>query len=170
MASLTSTNLSTAEMIPDTENPAHDPRFWCLPPVRDEPTVGGRARPYLVTQGKKVGVWYNWTVAKAAVSGYPAAAQRTHHSMAGCVAEWQPQQHCALGMHPHPAEPTCAIPALPATPALPLALPHLSVLGLGSQEDDEESLSSSPSGITTSTWEEIPETARFFAIWGGRIV
>ncbi|KAJ7816713.1 hypothetical protein B0H14DRAFT_3475167 [Mycena olivaceomarginata] len=29
-------------------------------------------------------------------------AQRGHHTMQGCIAEWQ--QHCALGVHPHPPE------------------------------------------------------------------
>lgn len=51
-------------MIPDTLNPDHDPRFWCLPPLRDEETQDRRYAGgypfYLVPQGRKVGVWRNW--------------------------------------------------------------------------------------------------------------
>jgi hypothetical protein len=56
------TNMSAAEMIPDNENPAHDPRYWCLPPVRDERNAKpqGGYPMYLVTQGRSVEVWHNW--------------------------------------------------------------------------------------------------------------
>lgn len=57
----TATNMTINEMIPDRTNPAHDPRFWCLPPVRDSPNgKPGRFPMYLVSQGRKVGVWHNW--------------------------------------------------------------------------------------------------------------
>jgi hypothetical protein len=56
------TNMTAEEMIPDTVNPAHDPKFWCLPPVRDQPSEYHKNRfpMYLVTQGRAVGVWHNW--------------------------------------------------------------------------------------------------------------
>ncbi|KAJ7721223.1 hypothetical protein B0H14DRAFT_2642496 [Mycena olivaceomarginata] len=99
------TNMTSTDMIPELDNAAHDPRFWCLPPVRDESSEAGTGNSpmYLVTQGRSVGVWHNWTVVKAMVSRYPSGAQRGHHTMQGCIAEWQ--QHCALGVHPHPPEP-----------------------------------------------------------------
>jgi hypothetical protein len=69
------TNMSVEDMVPDTANPAHDPRFWCLPPVRDKPSerdIGkqGKFPLYLVTQGQLVGVWHNWWV----FFNHPAAA------------------------------------------------------------------------------------------------
>ncbi|KAJ7861844.1 hypothetical protein B0H14DRAFT_3445100 [Mycena olivaceomarginata] len=98
------TNMTIDEMIPDHTNPGHDPRFWCLPPVRDKPNgTPGNYPMYLVSQGRQVGVWHNWTVVKAMVTRHPSGAQRGHKTMVGCVAEWQ--EHCLLGVHPHPAEP-----------------------------------------------------------------
>ncbi|KAJ7747586.1 hypothetical protein B0H14DRAFT_3514010 [Mycena olivaceomarginata] len=104
---LTPASMTAEEMIPDVRDPERDSRFWCLPPVRDMPSEGkgGRDRfpMYLVSQGRRVGVWHNWTVVKAMVSGHPSGAQRGHQTIEGCIAEWQ--QHCLLGVHPHPAEP-----------------------------------------------------------------
>jgi hypothetical protein len=59
---LTPTTMTAEEMVPDTQNPDHDPQYWCLPPVRDEPIGGQRCGypMYLVTQGRSVGVWHNW--------------------------------------------------------------------------------------------------------------
>ncbi|KAF8210710.1 hypothetical protein K438DRAFT_1808082 [Mycena galopus ATCC 62051] len=100
------TNMTAEEMVPDDQNPDHDPHYWCLPPVRDESS--GRQSEgypmYLVTQGRSVGVWHNWTVVNAVVSGHSGGAQRGHHTMASCIAEWQ--QHCVLGVHPHPPAPS----------------------------------------------------------------
>ncbi|KAJ7806240.1 hypothetical protein B0H14DRAFT_3484228 [Mycena olivaceomarginata] len=61
------TNMTSTDMIPELDNTAHDPRFWCLPPVRDESSEAGTGNfpMYLVTQGRSVGVWHNWTVVKA---------------------------------------------------------------------------------------------------------
>ncbi|KAJ7817253.1 hypothetical protein B0H14DRAFT_3474731 [Mycena olivaceomarginata] len=58
------TNMTAEEMIPDTLNPTHDLKFWCLPPVRDQASErqNGRYPMYLVTQGR--------TVVKAMVSGH----------------------------------------------------------------------------------------------------
>jgi hypothetical protein len=42
-------------------------------------------------------------VVKAMVSHYPSGTQRDHRTMQGCIVEWQ--QHCLLGVHPHPADP-----------------------------------------------------------------
>jgi hypothetical protein len=59
---LTPTNLTTEDMFPETDNTAHNPQYWCLPPVRDEPSEGGvnGYAMYLVSQGRNVGVWHNW--------------------------------------------------------------------------------------------------------------
>jgi hypothetical protein len=37
------------------------------------------------------------------VTGFPNSAHKGHHSYEACVAEWQ--QHCLLGVHPHPVAP-----------------------------------------------------------------
>jgi hypothetical protein len=50
------------------------------------------------------------TVVKAMVSGHPSGAQRGHQTMRGCIAEWQ--EHCVLGVHPHPVEPQHAAGAI----------------------------------------------------------
>ncbi|KAJ7315786.1 hypothetical protein DFH08DRAFT_971799 [Mycena albidolilacea] len=206
---LTPTNMTAEEVIPETGNPAHNPQFWCLPPVRDQPSEdhrGGGYPMYLVSQGKAVGVWHNWTVVKLMVSGHPSGAQRGHHTMAGCIAEWQ--QHCAVGVHPHPAAPEeaassqtprvtpqaarqqAAIQATagppksrgrPVPPGLQTELqlycmPQL--VGLSSKDeaitssaaDDLSSSVSSPSSVTSTEWAAVPEAARYFALWGGRIV
>jgi hypothetical protein len=62
MSSPTPTNMTLGEMIPDTENPEHDAHYWCLPPIREVEggEEGGRYPMYLVTQGRKVGVWRSW--------------------------------------------------------------------------------------------------------------
>jgi hypothetical protein len=58
---LTKTNLPVEEMIPDT---SRDSRYWCLPPMRDDPdsvvAIGGGFEFHLVTVGREVGVWKNW--------------------------------------------------------------------------------------------------------------
>jgi hypothetical protein len=64
---LMKTNMTTAEMIPD---PAHNPQFWCLPPVRDRPSSVGRYPMYLVSQGRQVGVWHNWYVGCLALGAW----------------------------------------------------------------------------------------------------
>jgi hypothetical protein len=58
------TNMTAEEVIPDIVNPNHDSRFWCLPPVRDTPSQNrtNRFPMYLVSQGKSVGIWHNWSV------------------------------------------------------------------------------------------------------------
>ncbi|KAJ6453497.1 hypothetical protein C8R45DRAFT_1112375 [Mycena sanguinolenta] len=166
------------EMVPDTFNPAHDPRFWCLPPVRDAPTGTSRQRHrmYLVTQGRSVGVWHNWTVVKAMTSGFPSAAQHGHETMEACVAEWQ--QHCALGVHQHPAAP----PAIPAPAAV--QLPDLAVLTLSDNEEEgidehnndetrasiDDGTSVSTDSRITSNWDEVPLCVRYFALWRERIM
>ncbi|KAJ7136985.1 hypothetical protein C8R44DRAFT_728914 [Mycena epipterygia] len=99
------TNMTVQEMIPDTVDPTHDARFWCLPPMRENSggQRDGRFPMYLVSQGHSVGIWRSWTVVKAMVDGFPAGAQCGHHSVEACVQEWQ--AHCRLGVHPHPPEP-----------------------------------------------------------------
>ncbi|KAJ7019387.1 hypothetical protein C8F04DRAFT_1197736 [Mycena alexandri] len=108
MAQLPKTNMTENEVVPDTRTEGHDPRYWCLPPMREDPNaviaIGGGYEFHLVAQGRQVGVWRNWTVAQRMVSGFPNASHRGHHTWSGCVAEWQAQ--CQLGVHPHPVEPT----------------------------------------------------------------
>jgi hypothetical protein len=58
------TNMSADELVPNATTDSHDPHFWCLPPMRDDPdavvSVGAGYEFHLVTQGRKVGVWRNW--------------------------------------------------------------------------------------------------------------
>ncbi|KAJ7170446.1 hypothetical protein C8R43DRAFT_1120876 [Mycena crocata] len=108
---LTPTNISRDELIPDEFNPAHDPRYWCLPPRRDHEALaqeGGRYPMYLVTQGRMCGIWKSWLITKAMVDGYPSGAQRGHKSVEACVEEWQ--LGCSLGLHPHPVDPAIITP------------------------------------------------------------
>ncbi|KAJ7440829.1 hypothetical protein B0H11DRAFT_2252647 [Mycena galericulata] len=191
------TNMTAAEMIPDHSNPHHDPRYWCLPPVRDRPSEAaktGKYPVYLVVQGRIVGVWHNW--------------QDGGGSDEGCVREWQ--EHCALGGHPHVADPTLLrendgafvgltelVEALPAVP--PTAVPPTKGAGLGRgrmvneelQADLQKycmpdlsgytpstvsSVSSTASSVSTSSsvkkarWNAVPHSARYYAIWRGGIV
>ncbi|KAJ6476009.1 hypothetical protein C8R47DRAFT_1220476 [Mycena vitilis] len=170
-APLPRTNMTAQEMVPDTR-PGRNPAFWCLPPVRDEPSDVqiGRYAMYLVTQGKKVGVWHNWTVVQTMVSGHPSGSQRGHSTMDGCVAEWQ--GHCSLGVHPHPAE----SPRSGATDregALDdSALSDLASLTLGSDVSLASNVCSRPGSgsMTVTRWEAAAESARYYAIWGGRVV
>ncbi|KAJ6549007.1 hypothetical protein B0H19DRAFT_1074790 [Mycena capillaripes] len=201
------TNMTAEDMVPDHENPSHDPQYWCLPPVHDTP-IKGRTNGYamyLVSQGRRVGVWHNWTVVKAMVDGYPGAAQRGHHTMEACVLEWQ--EHC----FPHASEPvrTESPPTTPSrgtprgtprvlmnarpvrtegppttpsrgtprsTPRVMMSgrrtgLPKLEALSLGPvQRESEPSSPSSPTSLTAMTWDAVPAVARYFALWGGRIV
>jgi hypothetical protein len=61
---LPKTNMTEAEMVPDTLTEGHDPRYWCLPPAREDfdavVPVTGNYEMHLVTQGHQVGVWKNW--------------------------------------------------------------------------------------------------------------
>ncbi|KAJ7129687.1 hypothetical protein C8R44DRAFT_872921 [Mycena epipterygia] len=58
---LTKTNMTTEEMVPDTQNPLHDLRFWCLLPIQEDLTSASLSRSqrgavlHLVTQGRQVG-------------------------------------------------------------------------------------------------------------------
>jgi hypothetical protein len=81
---------------------------WRIPDVSCKPGQGSRHLAQLVgcfvcfeSGTKAADSLVDRTVVKSMVSGHPSGAQRGHHTMAGCIAEWQ--EHCALGVHPHPA-------------------------------------------------------------------
>jgi hypothetical protein len=63
-ATLTKTNMKKEGMVPDVDTPGHDPQYWCLPPMREDPDtvvpISGGYAFHLVTQGREVGVWKNW--------------------------------------------------------------------------------------------------------------
>ncbi|KAJ7707078.1 hypothetical protein B0H16DRAFT_1746637 [Mycena metata] len=184
------TNMTAADVIPNTLNPAHDSRYWCVARMHDtasERMPGGSYPMYLVTQGRKVGIWNNWTAAEAMVTEYPSAGYRGHHTVEGCVQEWQ--AHCQLGVHPHPAA-----PAEPAAPdeqqgedgALSLALAQLTIespaaaateagSSMPSTSSDSSSDNSSPSSVTSERTSSastvvLPQGGRYFAIWRGGVV
>ncbi|KAJ7792000.1 hypothetical protein B0H14DRAFT_3499904 [Mycena olivaceomarginata] len=156
-STLTPTNLSTQEMIPDSSDPTHDPQYWCLPPLRDKPSE-------------------RHTV-------------RGHQTMRGCIAEWQ--EHCILGVHPHPVEPQHAAGAIQSMSGPPkaqgrrvdpelqaqlqqLCMPNLGGLSLGPTESEADRLTETHSIMSISSvtaWDEVPNTSGYFALWGGgRIV
>ncbi|KAJ7460128.1 hypothetical protein B0H11DRAFT_2242352 [Mycena galericulata] len=197
---LTPTNMTREEMIPDTENPDHDSRYWCLPPIRDTPNErrGGTFAMYLVGQGKIVGVWHNWTVAKSMVDGFPQGAQSGHQTRGGCVQEWQ--EHCVLGVHPHPVDPRRAGSAAASSSASLTQTPRRGTgrrIDPSLQEDLQKycmpilsppspppsriqidsdgptsaaTLSSASSESSITITGEIPPSARYYAIWGGDVV
>ncbi|KAJ7432956.1 hypothetical protein B0H11DRAFT_2259903 [Mycena galericulata] len=192
--SLQKTHMTAAEMIPDDLNPLHDRRYWCLPPVCDRPSEAGntgRFPVYLVGQGRIVGIWHNWTAVESMVTGFPGGSQRGHQSQEGCVREWQ--VHCALGVHPHPADPVCSpegreslreatpIPAgkgglgvgRSVEAGLQAALqkhcmPDLS--GYTQSPSSTSTASSSGKSKSTSSWKRVPHSARYYAIWSGGAV
>ncbi|KAF8209000.1 hypothetical protein K438DRAFT_1960726 [Mycena galopus ATCC 62051] len=152
---------------------------------------------YLVTQGRKVGIWYNWTVVKTMITGFKNGAYHGHNSVEGCIREWQ--LHCALGVHPHPVDPQLAsttpslrgsaspnkIPTLllKMTPArlscvvdgpLQAELKKFCVPNLPRDVDEASTTTSSSiltcSSVTASDWSEVPPRSRYFALWQGKIV
>ncbi|KAJ7025443.1 hypothetical protein C8F04DRAFT_1269180 [Mycena alexandri] len=150
------------DWIPDTTNANHDPRFWCLPKIHDGPSEnerhGGGYPMYLITNGRKLGIWHNWTVAQTMVKKYSGNTYRGHHTVQGCIKEWQ--LHCALGSHPHPVDPALASPE-PRLPSTSLSA------GISAYSD---SVSSTCSSVTATTWADVPVDAEYLALWRGKIV
>ncbi|KAJ7724037.1 hypothetical protein B0H14DRAFT_2641633 [Mycena olivaceomarginata] len=163
------TNMTAEDMVPDHENPSHDPQYWCLPAVHDTP-IKGRTNGYamyLVSQGRRVGVWHNWTVVKAMVDGFPGAAQRGHDTME--ATNVRPVRTKGPPTTPSRGTPKSTPHVL--TNARCTGLPNLEALSLGPmQREGEPSSPSSPSSLTAMTWDAVPTVARYFALWGGRIV
>ncbi|KAJ7357905.1 hypothetical protein DFH08DRAFT_953112 [Mycena albidolilacea] len=157
---LVKTNLQLDEMVPDFNTPGHDSRFWCLPPEREDldavvPITGG-FEFHLVTQGREVGVWRNWMVAQAMVSGYQHAGYKGHHSYTSCVVEWQ--AHCTLGVHPHPADPQTSKEKVLAT--------H----GKARRRSSSTPAPRRSSGVKAAPRGSASRTPRYYAIWGGEVV
>ncbi|KAJ7813471.1 hypothetical protein B0H14DRAFT_2604944 [Mycena olivaceomarginata] len=85
--------MTAEQVIPDSFNRAHDLRFWCMPAMHNSPResgLGSRYPMYLVTQGRKVGIWNNWTAAQSMVSGYPDSAYHGHHTVGPMIIGWEP--------------------------------------------------------------------------------
>ncbi|KAJ7933638.1 hypothetical protein B0H13DRAFT_1855881 [Mycena leptocephala] len=139
-------NMTHAEMIPDTHNPTHDPRFWCLPPVRDIPSETGRS-------GK-----FPMTIVNAMVidDGSGSAAPPIKVTPGPSKTKGRPVEP---GLQAH-----LQLYCMPDLSGLSLAAPAAEV------EDDcltAESLSvSSTSSVTATTWAALPKMARYYAIWG----
>ncbi|KAJ7019390.1 hypothetical protein C8F04DRAFT_1276304 [Mycena alexandri] len=83
---LPKTNMTAQELVPDINTPGHDTRYWCLPPVREDADdvvpIGGGYEYHLVSQGRQVRVWKNWTVAQKMITGFPNSAHKGHHTLA----------------------------------------------------------------------------------------
>ncbi|KAJ7340643.1 hypothetical protein DFH08DRAFT_874935 [Mycena albidolilacea] len=157
-------------MVPNETTEGHDPRYWCLPPVHYEPdavsAVGGGYEYHLVMRGREVGVWKDWTVAQAMVSGFPNSGHKRHHSYEACVAEWQ--RHWLLGVHPHPV--ASRLPSKSAsTPQKEVAASSITTVSSISP------ISSVATGISTMSMTERGSTPhlnahpspRYYAISGG---
>ncbi|KAJ7754663.1 hypothetical protein DFH07DRAFT_959685 [Mycena maculata] len=178
------TNLPVEEMIPERDNVAHDSRYWCLPPVREDLTVkmSGKAM-YLVAQGCQCGIFRNVSVAKVMAQGHPKGVWHGHDTTEGCIEEWQ--RHCALGLHPHPADPLLPAP-MSASPRKNRSGSVL--LGKGKRVDaklqadlqqfcmpkldlPQPSSSASLSSLSSlSGSSTAPAAPTYFAVWNGRKV
>ncbi|KAJ7118521.1 hypothetical protein C8R43DRAFT_1137268 [Mycena crocata] len=179
---LAKVNLPLDEMVPDNRGAGRDPRYWCLPPIRDDANDEEVQSPrksnwayYLITRGRMVGVWRRWTVAKLMVNGFPDAEHKGHHSYESCIAEWQ--QHCPLGVHPHPVDPSNArgTKGRGSAPAAKPGTAPLSSSGKkpATQARPRRSLSTPPSNapLVDSRGEgRMRDEPRYFAIWGAEIV
>ncbi|KAJ7033113.1 hypothetical protein C8F04DRAFT_1184373 [Mycena alexandri] len=111
MASLTATNIRADELIMDIRGGGRDSRYYCLPPYRGTTAEGTPAKSggggypfHLVAQGHVVGIFDDWVEAKASLSGYPDSSNRGYYSVEECIEGWQ--KLCALGIHPHPVDPS----------------------------------------------------------------
>ncbi|KAJ7450239.1 hypothetical protein B0H11DRAFT_2246807 [Mycena galericulata] len=117
---LVPTNLRRDELVMD-ERGVKDRRYYCLPPFRSNRSLavssqrGGRFPLYIVTQGHIVGTFNTWPEAKASISGYPDFSHQGCQTEDECIDVWQ--RLCALGIHPHPADPALTI--LPGEGAAP---------------------------------------------------
>ncbi|KAF8174534.1 hypothetical protein K438DRAFT_1771641 [Mycena galopus ATCC 62051] len=148
------TNMKRSEMVPDGR--AGRDHYWCLPPVRDTPA-----------REREVPIGCIWTVAKAMLQNYPGGAVRAHENMESCIAEWQ--EHCALGVHPHPADPaTLAQMQIPDVSALSLAEELRPAASSSTVMSTVSSVSTTPAA-SLKKWTDVPDT-RYFALWGERIV
>ncbi|KAJ7164599.1 hypothetical protein C8R43DRAFT_946414 [Mycena crocata] len=170
------------DVLPDNRTAGRDPRFWCLPPMRDNVNLEvprAQYRFYLVTRGRMVGVWRRWSVAQLMTTGFPDAGYKGHDSYETCIAEWQEQ--CRMGMHPHPVDPDvvnaqgkrCEV--VGETSSLVVAAKPSTATSRrsgGRGTAPRRSLSMPPSNVSAVVGRDAPEECalRYFAIWGGEIV
>ncbi|KAJ7727805.1 hypothetical protein DFH07DRAFT_970020 [Mycena maculata] len=196
---LAATNLDVNDMVPDDVNPDHDRRYWCLPPMRNEKSKDrhGAYPLYLVTRGRQVGVWHNWTVVKAMTTGYPLAAcagPRSPHpgSMraapsAGprCGSARPTFAEPSVGLRsdsaplPSASRPTkektvraagtTAAPTSDRTQTLrtDMGRPAKGKKFSSSMRSEERLLGSVSSTSSVTASDAVPRTARYYAIWGG---
>ncbi|KAJ7758919.1 hypothetical protein B0H14DRAFT_2975215 [Mycena olivaceomarginata] len=193
--------MTAEEVIPETDNPAHNSRFWCLPPVRDQPSEdrrGGGYPMYLVSQGRAVGVWHNWTVCEVdgerssvRCAGWPSHDGRVHCRVARalrsgsppasrCSRRDAPTAGCDTGngrtIEVERAPGGTGTSSSPTNRRRLYCMPQLASLSLEdvattpSAADDLSSSVSSPLSITSTEWVTVPDAARYFALWGGRII
>ncbi|KAF8148321.1 hypothetical protein K438DRAFT_1779651 [Mycena galopus ATCC 62051] len=163
------TNMTAEEMNPDTLNPAHNPKFWCLPPMRNQPSEHKKSQypMYPVSQGRAVGVWHNWTVVKA----------MDRHAREGSAWPWDFRKNYNVLIATNLRQQYC-LPDLTLLSLQETAPEGEDRAVLGDDASSSVSLPSSPmttslssaSSITATTWADVQEIARYFAIWGGRIV
>jgi hypothetical protein len=123
------TNLKPYEVIYDHRGGC-DPRYWCLPPFRGDPTrvpplAHNGARYHLVWQGHTVGTFDTWQVhinfyrnrevlthafrsaAKTSLTGYPGSSNKGFSTIEECIDAWQAL--CPLGVHLHPPQPSMVV-------------------------------------------------------------
>ncbi|KAJ7109542.1 hypothetical protein C8R43DRAFT_962546 [Mycena crocata] len=170
------------DVLPDNRTAGHNPRFWCLPPMRNDVNLEvprAQYRFYLVTRGRMVGVWRRWSVAQLMTTGFPDAGYKGHNSYKTCIAEWQEQ--CRMGVHPHPVDPDvinaqgkrCEV--VGETSSLVVAAKPSTATSRrsgGRGTAPRCSLSTPPSNVSAVVGRDAPKerAPRYFAIWGGEIV
>ncbi|KAJ7088019.1 hypothetical protein B0H15DRAFT_949833 [Mycena belliarum] len=109
------TNLEEEQMVRDVGG-AHDPRYYCLPPLHFDPAHPAK-RPrkgaafHLVSQGRIVGLFDSWLAAQASVSGFEGSAHQGFDSIEEATEAWQ--DLCHLGVHPHETNPKVRHEAVP---------------------------------------------------------
>ncbi|KAJ7678414.1 hypothetical protein B0H17DRAFT_1206871 [Mycena rosella] len=80
--------MTVEDMVPDTVNPQHDAQFWCLPRMHSTASERQSSQGfafYLITEGRKVGIFNNWTLAQAMVTNFPSGGYRGHQTVEGCT-------------------------------------------------------------------------------------
>ncbi|KAJ7794940.1 hypothetical protein B0H14DRAFT_2621476 [Mycena olivaceomarginata] len=101
----TRTNLEPHDVVMDHRGD-RDPRYWCLPPFRGDPTCAqplsrSGYRYHLVWQGHTVGTFDTWAMAKTSLTGYPGSGKQglsnrggMHRCMASNVPAGGPPPSC----------------------------------------------------------------------------
>ncbi|KAJ7863654.1 hypothetical protein B0H14DRAFT_3607323 [Mycena olivaceomarginata] len=170
---LAPTNLPVEELVMDDRG-VKDPRYYCLPPFRGDPSHPSLRRKggfpfHLVAQGRRVGIFDNWVEAKASLTGFPDHSNQGCHTEEECIEVWQ--RLCVLGVHPHPVDPAFFSPPSVSASALVNTSPRKSARPSGVttvKHGDSPTKGQLPSPIKREGAQDGPFVN--FAIWGLGVV